>query len=284
MPEHSPDLPIVSSLWIGPPLSFLEHLCLKSFVDAGHPTKLYVYDEVGNVPAGVEIADAHTILPTTEFVVNAKTGSPGPQADKFRYHLLRKTNEIWADTDVYCRKPLPDTPYLYACHFKDLLTNAVLRLPKTSHTLNSLLGFTLSEYPEPPEGFPHLPQQVWDQYHARRDTDNPMHTSEFPWETWGPFALTYYAKMHDEFKHATDKDVLYPLGGGEIFRTLQMPRRAQIEIPDECVAIHFYGSKIRDLLSDQDGIPAPRSFLGELCAKHGVDPNSAPLPAKDIAC
>ena len=284
MPELPQERAVVSSLWIGPPLSFLEHLCLKSFVDAGHPTKLYLYDEVWNIPDGVEIADANDILPTSEFVINAKTGSPGPQADKFRYHLLRKTNEIWADTDVYCRKPLPDTPYLFASHYKELLTNAVLRFPKNSLTLNSLLGFTANEYPEPPEGFPHLPKAVWAEYRKRRYTDNPMHTSEFPWEIWGPFALTYFAQMHDEMRHATAKDVLYPLGGGEIARTLQMPRRAKIDIPDECVAIHFYGSKIRDLLSDHDGTPEEKSFLGELCKKHEVDPRSAPLPSKDIAC
>ena len=47
-------LPIVASLWIGGRLSFLEQVCLKSFVDHGHRTILYTYGAVAGVPDGVE--------------------------------------------------------------------------------------------------------------------------------------------------------------------------------------------------------------------------------------
>ena len=125
-------LPTISSLWIGPRLTFLEHLCLKSFVDAGHPTKLYVYEDVANVPDGVEVSDANSVLPSEAFIINRPTGSPGPHADKFRYHLLFRTEEIWADTDAYCIKPFPNSEYLFGSHYRSLITNAVLRLPKHS--------------------------------------------------------------------------------------------------------------------------------------------------------
>ena len=46
----------VAALWIGGPLSFLEQLCLISFVHAGQHITLYTYEPVPNVPPGVEAA------------------------------------------------------------------------------------------------------------------------------------------------------------------------------------------------------------------------------------
>ena len=58
----SPDYQ-VAALWIGGKLSFLEELCLKSFVDAGHHTILFTYEGTENVPDGVEVRDGAEILP-----------------------------------------------------------------------------------------------------------------------------------------------------------------------------------------------------------------------------
>ncbi|SHH91511.1 hypothetical protein [Marivita hallyeonensis] len=269
--------PVIASLWIGAPLTFLEQLCLQSFVDAGHRTKLYVYDTVGNVPDGVEIADANEILPATEFIVNAQSGKAGPHSDKFRYHLLSKTDEIWVDTDAYCTKPFPEVDYLFGNHFNTVIANGVLRLPKDSPTLAGLLEFTSHQYPDLPEDFPFVRKTVRAEYEARRKAGNPMHVSELPWEIWGPFAITHFAWRHDEAKHTTGKDVLYPISGGEISRVLQMPWRAKISIPEETLSVHFYGSKIRNLLAKSDGVPHPRSFLGRLCEKHGINPANGPI-------
>ena len=52
----------MQSLWIGKPLSKLEQLCFKSFLDNGHTVHLYVYDNISNVPSGVIIKDANEIL------------------------------------------------------------------------------------------------------------------------------------------------------------------------------------------------------------------------------
>ena len=53
----SPDYQI-GMLWISGRLSYLEQLCVKSFVDAGHHVKLYTYEPVEGIPEGVETADA----------------------------------------------------------------------------------------------------------------------------------------------------------------------------------------------------------------------------------
>lgn len=271
-------LPVVSSMWLGRPFSYLEQLCLKSFLDRGHRVKLYVYDHVENVPEGVEIADANTVLPTDKFVVNRKTGSPGPQADKFRYHMLAQTDEIWVDTDAYCLRPFPDQPYIMGYHYKTYLNNGVLRLPKDSKTLAHLLEFTENEYPQlPPNYFPAYPE-VMEESAARFGTDDPMHVSEMPWEVWGPFALTYFGHKTGESEHAMPHEILYPVNGASVRKMLQMPRRAKFEFSDDCLSIHFFGSKLRRILLERlGGIPPERSLIGRLCAQHGIDVQAAPL-------
>jgi len=44
----------IRSLWIGGALSRLERVCLTSFLRAGHKVYLYTYDEVSNIPDGVD--------------------------------------------------------------------------------------------------------------------------------------------------------------------------------------------------------------------------------------
>ena len=50
---------IVQGLWIGTPLSKMEILSIKSFLQNGHPYHLYVYHRVDNVPEGVVLKDAN---------------------------------------------------------------------------------------------------------------------------------------------------------------------------------------------------------------------------------
>ena len=53
---------IIQSLWIGPRLSNMEHLCIKSFIDFGHEFHLYTYDKVDNIPEGVIVKDGISII------------------------------------------------------------------------------------------------------------------------------------------------------------------------------------------------------------------------------
>ena len=126
-------LPTVASLWIGGNISFLEQVCLQSFVDHGHRTLLYTYGDVVNAPPGVEVLDAEAIYPTAQ-MVRHKNGSPAPTADIFRYQLLKeqgayadvlagrirtaigKTNDIWAS--------LTGSPYGQKTHAIETLLNA----------------------------------------------------------------------------------------------------------------------------------------------------------------
>ncbi len=97
-------LPIIQSLWIGKPLSKLEQLCIQSFLDNGHEFHLYVYGDVGAVPAGAIIKSAEAILPKRNIFRNNLGGLSG-FANWFRLELLMNAGGFWVDTDVVCIKP-----------------------------------------------------------------------------------------------------------------------------------------------------------------------------------
>ena len=58
----------VGTLWIGGSLSWMEQLCLKSFVDRGQQITLFSYEPIPNVPAGVIRRDGREVLDTDNFL------------------------------------------------------------------------------------------------------------------------------------------------------------------------------------------------------------------------
>lgn len=103
------DRDVVQSLWIGDRLSVMEQLCIRSFLDRGHPFHLYAYQDIANIPEGAELRDGREILPADRIFVYRKgsgKGSPSAFSNVFRYQLLLERGGWWADLDAYCLKPL----------------------------------------------------------------------------------------------------------------------------------------------------------------------------------
>ncbi len=267
----------IGALWIGGALSFLEQLCLVSFVDAGHHVKLFTYGEVQNVPKGVEIADGNDVLPMDNALVHKRTGSPALQSDRFRYHMLAQNDHmIWADTDAYCVKPF-ETPngHFYAWESPHLVNGGVLGLPRDSETLRELLEFTSDEYAIP-EWFPQAKQ---DEMKAARDAGKPEHAGEQVWGVWGPSAITHYLHKTGEIRFAMPREALYPISFKE--RRIMVKPNADAErfITPDTYSIHFYGRRMRQrIILAEGGEPHPDSLIGRLLTKHGVVPSDAPLP------
>ncbi len=270
----------VAALWIGGPLSFLEQLCLISFVHAGQSVRLYTYEGVTNVPPGVEVADANDILPQTGYLKHSKTGSPALHSDVFRYHLLAKCDRtIWADTDAYCVKPFT-TPngHFYGWESKKHVNGGVLGLPKDSETLRLLLEHTADEYTIP----------TWyDEAYTRELTEKqaagtPVHAADQPWGVWGPHAITHYLKQTGEVKYALPTTALYPIPFKERRLILRPNWDASVMVGDETYSIHFYGRRMRRRIvtNEPGGFPRPRSLFGQLLKRHGIDPRLAPIPLK----
>lgn len=266
----------IAALWIGGDLSFLEQLCLKSFVDAGHHVCLYGYEPVTNAPDGVELADAAQILPRTGVLRHARTASPALHSDLFRYHLLaRDDRTIWADTDAYCVRRFETADgHFHAWESDKTVNGGVLGLPPDSQTLARLLDFTADEFAIPVWYGPRYEAEL----RAARDSGQPVHAGEQPWGVWGPHALTHFLKETGEIAHSMPRAALYPFAYHE--RAL-MTRPGLDEadyVTDETFSIHLYGRRMRARLVDKfDGVPRPRSLIGRLLRKHGIDPAAAPI-------
>lgn len=267
----------VAMLWMGDRLSFLEQLCLRSFVDQGQPITLFSYRPVSNVPEGVISANAAQILPEEEVLLHHRTGSPALHSDRFRYHLLAKCpGIIWADTDAYCIKPLtPQDGYLFSWESSHGVNGGVLALPPESQTLTKLIDFTSQVHPIPPW----LPADERDALVTLHDAGTPLHVSDMAWGVWGPRALTHFLHETEEIAYAMPQSVLYPFA----YRERNLLLRPDVSLEDwlrpDTLSLHFYGRRLRQrlLASHPLGLPRPRSVLGKLLRQHGIDPAAAPL-------
>ncbi|KIC15037.1 methyltransferase [Leisingera sp. ANG-Vp] len=266
-------LPAIASLWVGAELSWLEQLCLKSFVDNGHEMILFTYDEVKGVPDGVRVADANDILPSERIIRHAKTGSPAYHADVFRLHMLRQTDYVWADTDAYCCQPWD----IKGKHFhgwisdnKPMVNNGVLRLPKTSKTLKAMLQFTSDEYPIPPW----YSAEKQAELQTLKDRGEGVHVSLLPWGVWGPDALTWFLQETGEVSNSRPGHVIYPVPfkrAGVVLNP-NRPNQARGHIRSDTLSIHFWGRRFRNIAAKYGGVPAEGCYVHELLAKHGIDP------------
>lgn len=265
-------LPAIASLWVGPELSWLEQLCLKSFLDNGHEVILFTYDEVKGVPDGVQVADANDILPADRIIRHAKTGSPAYHADVFRLHMLQQTDYVWADTDAYCCQPWD----IKGKHFhgwisdnKPMVNNGVLRLPKTSKTLKAMLKFTSDEYPIPPW----YSAEKQAELQALKDAGQGVHVSLLPWGVWGPDALTWFLQETGEVSNSRPGHVIYPVPFKQAGVVLNPNRRNQAgkHIRSDTLSIHFWGRRFRNIAAKYGGVPAEGCYVHELLIKHGID-------------
>lgn len=267
-------LPTIGTLWIGPELSWMEQLCLQSFLDHGHEVILYTYDKVKGVPKGVKIADAGDVLPSEKIIRHARTGSPAYHADVFRLHMLKQTDYIWADTDAFCCQPWDVKK---GKHFhgwisdnKPMVNNGVLRLPKTSKTLKAMLDFTSDEYPIPPWYSEEKQQELRD----LKEAGKGIHVSLLPWGVWGPDALSWFLKATGEIKYSQPGHVIYPVPFSIAGVVLNPNRFGKAEnlIKDDTLSIHFWGRRFRNIAAKYNGVPTDGCYVAELCRRHKIDP------------
>lgn len=267
----------IGMLWMEGPLSFLEQLCIKSFLDVGHEVVLYHYGPLQNVPQGVLLADANAILPRDEDILHARTGSPALHSDLFRYRLLeREERMIWADTDAYCAKPFQTlTGHFYAWESKRHVNGGVLGLPKDSDTLCALLEFTRDAYPVP-EWYSEAEKSELRQAH---DDGHPVHVGDLPWGVWGPHALTHFLHQTGEVKHALPTTALYPVPYKDRRIMLKRGNPTESYITEDTYSIHFFGRRMRKRIVEREGgVPKRYSLIGKLLHKHDIDPAAAPIP------
>ena len=271
----------IAMLWVEGPLSYVEQLCIQSFLDNGHDVTLYHYGEVTNVPEGAEMRHGREILDRDDFIAHGRTGSMALFSDVFRYHLLTKLDKtIWADTDAYCVRPFTSkTGHFFGWESEHHINGGVLGLPKDSEALAGLLEMTKDEYGIPFWYGPRVRKNL----QKRIDAGTPTHVSDMDWGVWGPHAVTAYVHKTGEDKYAFARDVLYPVPYADRRLMVNGRRRRAIDrfLTDNTLSVHLYGRRIRAFLASRpEGLPDEGGYIHELCQKHKIDPRAAPIPVK----
>ncbi|WP_343314192.1 hypothetical protein AAIB41_03350 [Brucella sp. BE17] len=148
----------ICTFWYGPRLREVDRICLASMVMTGQRVKLFTYAPVENLPAGVELHDAETILPEKTFrrldpnYPNLRTRRTIVQfSDLFRIMLMKHEQGVWLDTDVYLVKqfhPDPSVPYL-ARENRFRVGVSALYLPKDHPIIDEFETYIGASYPLP---------------------------------------------------------------------------------------------------------------------------------------
>ncbi len=260
----------VATLWIGGGLTWLEQLCLKSFVDRGQKITLFSYGPIPNVPQGVLRRDGREIVDTEDFIKYEKKDSYALFADYFRLRLLAAwPGVIWVDTDVYCHRPMDyDDDHVMGFELpgSTRVNNAVLGLPAGGPILTDLLDFVSDRYPVPP----FLPARTRRDYVAAREQGAPVHVSQQPWGVWGPLMLTHFVARHGLLDRVQPLDAFYPVTFRERTLFLRSAQRAEARLTARTTALHLWASNKRELGLRHGGLPPKGSFLEQLVRRHGV--------------
>ncbi len=271
-------LPKIATLWIGGQLSWLEQLCLVSFVHAGHETTLYSYSHIDNVPDGVIQKPAQEIFPAEPMYRHARTGSPAIHADLFRLNMLKKTDQIWVDADMYCYRPFDfGTKSVFGWEKPGLVCNAVLGLPKNSKALTNMLKFFEDEYAIGPWLKPWQQQELMEE----RDAGKPVHMTEQSWGFTGPASVTYFLQESGEIEHARPQAAFYPVSFKNRNQMIISRFDVEADLTEETYGVHFWARRMKPRLEEKENNrPRRGSFMHRLIEKHGINPDDAMISPK----
>lgn len=270
----------VGTLWIGGPLSWLEQLCLKSFVDKGQKITLFSYEDIPNVPAGVIRRDGREIIDTDDFIKYEKKNSYALFADWFRLHMIHQCpGMIWIDTDVYCHRPMDyESDYVFGFELpgENRVNNAVLGLPADSEMLRRMLEFTEDRY----SIAPFLPRGKQAEMRKLAKAGTPVHVSEQPWGVWGPMMVTHYVHALGLQDKVQPLEAFYPVTFPERTKFLRAAAVAEGLVTDTTTALHLWASNKKQLGRQHHGLPPKGSYLEKLVTAHGIEPALAPIKGR----
>lgn len=273
----------VGTLWIGGPLSWMEQLCLKSFVDKGQKITLFSYEDIPNVPAGVIRRDGREIIDTNDFIKYEQKNSFALFADLFRLHMIHQCpGMIWIDTDVYCHAPMTyDSDYVMGFELpgEHRVNNAVLGLPHDSELLAQMLEFTSDRY----SIAPFLPKKRQAKMRKAADKGEPVHVSQQRWGVWGPLMVTHYVHALGLRDKVQPLNAFYPITFRDRTKFLRRASIAEGLITEETTALHLWASNKRQLGNQHYGLPPKGSYLEKLVQEHGIVPALAPIKGRGVA-
>jgi len=227
------------TFWSGN-LGPVERACLRSVLTQGHALSLYCYQRPANVPKGVSICDASTILPE-QVLLSYGAGSIAIFSDRFRYELLRRSLGTWVDTDMYLVNELDESSlYLYGKQEPGIINNAVLRVPADSQLLAELLEIFQEERIPTWLNF----RQYFSAYY-RKCITSKTGVSRMPWGTTGPGAMTALTHALGLEKLAAPSAIFYPVHWRQANWILDPSINACDVVSKTTVGIHLWNEVIR---------------------------------------
>ncbi len=264
----------VASFWAGEPLSFIEQMVIRSYLDQGCDFTLYLAHPVQGLPPDLPVADASEILPVPDFLSDPPTRKQlAVWSDLFRVALLRKRQVIWVDMDAYCLRPYDLTDgYGFGLNGEGGVLSGVLALPPGSPALERMAQFLAATELVPPWATP--------DWIARRRRQGKLTAATLPWGDTGPRLLTHALKETGEFKRALPRSVFYPLFRQSL-GALWTPDSLCSPIGDrDTLSVHLFGFTKRVLWTHFKGLPPAGSWLERTARRHRIDPTAAPARAE----
>lgn len=249
----------MQTLWIGPELSKMEQLCLKSFVDNGHILHLYTYATVKNVPEGVIIKDGNEIIPEDE-IFRYKNGSVSAFSNLFRFTMLYKKGGYWVDADLICTKFFKfDQPFVFSSepvNGKRVINAGLIKLPKGS-------------------------QEALAAIELQKEHKRQILNGEMGWGG-GPKTVKHIVKEFQLYKYVLPWKGICSCDWN-LFPTIidpnikkQNPKYSYVidninDIPDEMVGIHLWNEMWRRNNLDKNGTFHPDSLYEQYKKKHNIN-------------
>ncbi len=222
---------IIQSLWIGKSLSVMEILSATSFIKNGDEFHLYAYDDIDNVPEGVQIKDANLILPADKIFKYKKHNSYAGFANMFRYKLLLEKGNYWVDTDIISLKKFDhEDDFLFASaktprkflRYGNTVCNCVMKTPKDS---------IIMEY--------------------CYDKASQKDSSEISWGETGPELLTKAVKYLQHKSDVAKYDLFCPVHWFQWDKLIK--KNPNINLIANSDAVHFWNEMWRRANIDKSG-------------------------------
>lgn len=240
-------LPEIHALWIGNQLGAISASCLASFIKRGHSVYLHSYQNIIDLPIGVNLLNANEIIPENQIIRHKKTGSYALFSDIYRYQLLKKRSGIvYVDCDVYCIKPiiLPAHGYLFGYETNDSINGAILAMPSDGELLSQLITATQN------------PTFEWITPKSRQMRYQLLFKlfgfEHMTWGTVGPKSLTYFIQKLNLNDWVQDFNVFYPIHFGRLNQLLNPYLNIQDLVNQNTIAIHLYNEYLKKLLKLND--------------------------------
>jgi hypothetical protein len=259
----------ISVLWIGDMLSYIEQLCIRSHLAAGHAVHFYSYGPVSGVDPEVELRDARAIYDPGVDPRLMTYDEVEVAADRFKYRLLAQEDTIWADLDMFSLRAWDfDVPYLLSWQRgARVVGGAVVAMPKVSLLLSKLNILAAEPTPIPPW----LSEADRTDLEGRIAAGRGFSADQLKRGALGVHALSHFVKELDLIGHVQPGQAFFPCDFSEREALTNPLDQFSETLGPENYGVHLWGRRLRrSVMSGEMRIPADSSFLGKALAQHDI--------------